>query len=290
MMLDRTKEKCLVFIIILILSGCATVKNDFEQASRIDSIPAYEKFLKKHPNTEFEQAAQARVRELEEQEEKEKKRQAKLEQGAWENAKEQNSISSYAEFLNSYSDSNYSFDAKNSIKTLIRETALTSLGGDKGKIRSGDEFPLNLFSVEDIIKGFGSISVGYVVQSQASQGLGMNLGSKEFRSYSGWHNFYSNLVNSVSNSSSTEMAISIGMVPFTTTAISSLNPGSTVTFYNNPENSKSTALGLSIVKKLKYGKIENEKIAIDGAGVAILKKEGSFEVYEFTKEGVSIFQ
>jgi len=64
MSLNISKILCMSFFLLLFLSGCATLKSDFEQAKRIDSIQAYDEFLKKYPNSEFSNQALIRMEEL----------------------------------------------------------------------------------------------------------------------------------------------------------------------------------------------------------------------------------
>ncbi len=67
---------------ILAGSGCATISADFESASKINSLDAYETFLKKHPKSKYSQEARK-----------------KIELAKWETAKTQDNIAGYENFL-----------------------------------------------------------------------------------------------------------------------------------------------------------------------------------------------
>jgi outer membrane protein assembly factor BamD (BamD/ComL family) len=112
-------------LLTIIIFGCANVNSEYERVSRIDTVETYKSFLDKHPGSEFELRAKQRIEELEKEE------QARKEKIAWQDAKEQNSVSSYVNFIKSYPKSKFVVDAKSAINTLIIEVALTN-AGDEG--------------------------------------------------------------------------------------------------------------------------------------------------------------
>lgn len=285
----KFKNVYLLFILTIIISGCATVKGDFQHASKVDSIQSYRDFLNKHPDTEFETAAQNRIRELEEEEAKRKVMQEKAEREAWEKAKHNHSVASYAEFLNSYPESKFAIEAQSSCKAIIQEIALKNVSGDKRMIKSGSEFPLHLFSDEDIIKGFTELNVGYFISAEIGPTKDQQFGFMHFRNFSEWDKFYVSNLNKVSNYTSANIGFDIRMAPITANVTSSINHETTVTFYRDPEYTTPKALRLSIQRNLSLGKVVNDETVIEGIGIGILKSGDSVEVYEFIKDGVSIF-
>jgi outer membrane protein assembly factor BamD (BamD/ComL family) len=86
-------------------SGCATTSADFENASKIDSLEAYETFLKKHPKGEYSQKARR-----------------KIELAGWETAKTQDNIAGYENFLaEMFLWNNYSGTFNDAAKSRIEE-------------------------------------------------------------------------------------------------------------------------------------------------------------------------
>ncbi len=140
------------------------------------------------------------------------------------------------------------------------------------------------------MKGFGRFYVGSVVTHETSQGSNQKISATMFRSYARWQTLYGVTVISARNFSSSKFDFDVRMVPVSATAVSSLHPGTTVTFYRHPEYKTSTVLRLSIHRKLLNGNMKSEDMAIEGVGIAILRKGNSVEVYEFTKGGASIFK
>ena len=92
--------------ILLLLSGCATTKGDWQKASRLNTIEAYIEFLSKHPQSEF--TSQARV---------------KIERLEWNQAERQDTIEAYQRFLAKYPKSELTFQAKERILELEWENA-----------------------------------------------------------------------------------------------------------------------------------------------------------------------
>jgi len=60
----RTTAYILSSILIPLVIGCSTVKSDFEKTRRIDSVRAYDLFLKFHPNSEYSDEARRCKEEL----------------------------------------------------------------------------------------------------------------------------------------------------------------------------------------------------------------------------------
>jgi CxxC motif-containing protein (DUF1111 family) len=58
-------SRIFIFLIFLMVLGCATAKKDWDLAARTDTIKVYEAFLAKHPKTEYAEQAKKRIAELE---------------------------------------------------------------------------------------------------------------------------------------------------------------------------------------------------------------------------------
>ena len=90
---------------ILAGSGCATISADFESASKINSLDAYETFLGKHPKSKYSQEARK-----------------KIELARWETAKARDNIEGYENFLTGLSLwKNYSGTFNDAAKSRIEE-------------------------------------------------------------------------------------------------------------------------------------------------------------------------
>jgi len=97
----------LIAILFLVIGiGCATTKSDWEKAQRLNTIEAYQEFLRKYPNSEFTSDAKKKMEILE-----------------WEKAKQDDTIKAYQEFLRKYPNSEFTSDAKKKIEILEWEKA-----------------------------------------------------------------------------------------------------------------------------------------------------------------------
>lgn len=85
--------------------GCATVKHDWEEAQRADTITAYEEFLQKHSDGEQTDLATNRLAELHATND-------------WSSALRTNTIGGYEEFLQKHPNAHQSTQAKNRINDL----------------------------------------------------------------------------------------------------------------------------------------------------------------------------
>ncbi len=59
------KSKVMLFAVFVMLVGCTSGKSDWEAAKRLDTIPAYQKFIVSHPKSKFAPEASRRVDDLE---------------------------------------------------------------------------------------------------------------------------------------------------------------------------------------------------------------------------------
>lgn len=102
----RLIEMLVIFGLLLVLVGCATAGRDWQQASRQDTVGAYQQFLQKYPNAD--QASQARLR-------------LKLLQSeaAWKRAESANTVAAYNAFLSQYPNSTHAIDATQRRNSLV---------------------------------------------------------------------------------------------------------------------------------------------------------------------------
>ena len=71
-----------MMIMLVLLSACSTVKPHYMEARRIDTVAAYQEFLRNHPESEFTTAAKTRIEEIK-----------------FEKAKSLNTVSAYEQFI-----------------------------------------------------------------------------------------------------------------------------------------------------------------------------------------------
>ncbi len=105
--MDRVRRLGILSLIAFILaaSGCATISADFESASKINSLEAYETFLGKHPKSKYSQEARK-----------------KIELARWEMAKAQDNIAGYENFLAGLSGwKNYSGTFSDAAKSKLED-------------------------------------------------------------------------------------------------------------------------------------------------------------------------
>jgi len=86
---------------ILFVLACASVRDQWQQASSVNSIEAYETFLAKNPRSEYSSEARSRHAGL-----------------VFEQAKRTNSIATYQEFLSKYGDTPSATEARERLATL----------------------------------------------------------------------------------------------------------------------------------------------------------------------------
>jgi len=87
--------------------GCATTKGDWKKAQSLNTVEAYQEFLRKHPKSEFTNEAKRNIMKLH-----------------WQRAKQTDSVKAYQEFLQKYPESEFSSIAKDRIEELEWQAAL----------------------------------------------------------------------------------------------------------------------------------------------------------------------
>ena len=131
----------LAAVMISLLVGCAITKKDWQRAQRLNTIRAYQEFIKKHPQSRFTFAAQCRMEYLEWQKTKQldtieaylkfiskypnsefiHKAEARIEELDWEKAKQINTIKAYRLFLRMHPYSKFTSEAINRIAKIEQE-------------------------------------------------------------------------------------------------------------------------------------------------------------------------
>lgn len=95
-------------IVCMLLPGCTITQWDWKKAQKIDTQEAYQEFLQKHPQSEYEEAAQKAIENLE-----------------WEETSQVATIEAYKSFLSRYPQSEYRETAKNALHQLEWKRAET---------------------------------------------------------------------------------------------------------------------------------------------------------------------
>ncbi len=125
-----------IFCFILLLSGCATVREDWGKASRLDSAAAYKSFLKEHEQSEYTNEA--------------KERMAKLEDEEWEKAKRLHTLRGYKEFIHIYPNTKYISELKAKVKDVLTGIAIQESNNDPKLLnRSAGNKPLISINADD---------------------------------------------------------------------------------------------------------------------------------------------
>jgi hypothetical protein len=59
-------QNAICFLIISMFSGCAIIQSDWENATRLNTLEAYEEFLKKHPYSDrkYQEKAKSKIDKL----------------------------------------------------------------------------------------------------------------------------------------------------------------------------------------------------------------------------------
>ncbi len=91
-----------ILSLMLFIVSCASVVSQYTKTREIDTIEAYEEFIKNYPDSEFVNEAKKRIEELED----------------FEVAKTKNTIDSYRAFINKYPESEYVKETEASIRQI----------------------------------------------------------------------------------------------------------------------------------------------------------------------------
>lgn len=286
-MLIKLNQLPVIFLCAFLVGGCASVEKDFEAAVENDSIPTYRSFISRHSRSGYTEQARKRIEELEELELAKTKRQEEAKNNAWVLAKSSASIELLSEYLETYPESDHADEARERIRKIIMTQVKSNTSGRRNPIRNGNNFPLNLFNTDDIIRGFGGLKVGFFIKAKTGQAVEQEMGYQDFADYQEWLHFYHKAIAKINGLRSAQADFDLRMATISHVAKSSLKPEISVTFYRDPEYNTSKTLRLSVQRVFSYGDLLEEKVVLKGVGFAILNKGGTTEVYEFTKDGFS---
>jgi len=90
-----------VIMEIILVYACATTQGDWEKASKVNTISAYQEFISKHPESEYNPQARKRIEEIE-----------------YEKAKQEDTINGYGNFLKKYPKTNFAQQIRERIREL----------------------------------------------------------------------------------------------------------------------------------------------------------------------------
>lgn len=210
----------------------------------------------------------------------------------WEKASNINTFDSYSEFYWNYSQSEHAPEAARRLKRFIRDIAMQNAGGSNKNIKKGTEFPIELFSADDIMKSFAQtgIPISYHMLYKTKQGeQRQSRGFQDFRNYDEWRRLYSRILMQQKDAQESQITIMAWMTPLTAEAQSSIIQETTIKFFRDPgERSKWAVFGIQVKREFIEDVLKKETATVEGVGIGILIKGGGAEVYDFRSEGKSI--
>jgi hypothetical protein len=263
-----------LFATAFLLTSCASTGSDYRHAKEIDRIAGYEAFLAKHPSSEFDKVARARLQELAVTARLEQERQAKLESEAWDAAKTSGAPSNLAGFLRAYPDGPHAAQAQALMPSLIHDAALKLVGGDTTSVISDRPLPLEIFSADDLLAGLGTFYLIAVIltatESSAEGHPGYSASSLRI--------FCDRIEKQYAGEGTLTLLLKIKINQPVSEVISTIAPGSSATFY---AYETSDPLLLLIARKYSNGTLTREKIAMGGDGIGVIRRGAATEAYLF---------
>jgi hypothetical protein len=104
------KSLYLILLVVLLFGGCATMQNRWKNTEAINTIAAYENFLKRYPEGTLADEARSRIEKL-----------------YFEHARAEDTISSYEDFLKRYPEGVFAAEATSRRERLSREILIEEL-------------------------------------------------------------------------------------------------------------------------------------------------------------------
>lgn len=212
----------------------------------------------------------------------------------WEKAKSINTFESYSEFYWNYSQSEHAVEATRRLKGFIRDTATRNAKGSDKNIKKGSEYPIELFSTDDIIKSFAQpgIPMSYQLLYKTKNGeQRQSRGFQDFKNYDEWRRLYSRILMQQKEAQESQITIMAWMTPLHAEAQSSIIQDTTIQFFRDPgERSKWAVFGIQVKREFIEGVLIKETATVEGVGIGILIKRESVDVYDFNSEGKSILR
>ncbi len=105
-----SKMVLLAVLVLIVVYGCATTGNRWQEVNRLGTIEAYEAFLKQYPNSEYSSQARSKLAAL-------------YEEKDWNRVKQQNTIAAYESFLARYPKGVFAKAANSNLETLYYDNA-----------------------------------------------------------------------------------------------------------------------------------------------------------------------
>lgn len=95
-----------LLFLLFVLVGCATTESVWQKAQQVNTVYAYQDFLRKYPKSEFTPEANRRIEKL-----------------TWEASEKSNTVKSYQDFLRQYPQGEFTLEANRRIEKLNWEAA-----------------------------------------------------------------------------------------------------------------------------------------------------------------------
>lgn len=150
--MKKNQLSFVIIILIVILIGCSGSKKYFEYAQNENSVVAWERFIDKYPDSEFIEEAKERLQQL--IIEKEKK-----DSLAWVKAKTDNTTDSYLVYIDGFPKGNYLVQADSLFSIVYKNKINEIIAADRTKIKSGELFPLQSFSLAELSEALGPCKI-----------------------------------------------------------------------------------------------------------------------------------
>ncbi|WP_186300224.1 hypothetical protein [Denitromonas ohlonensis] len=153
--------------------------------------------------------------------------------------------------------------------------------GGKGNIRPAKDFPLDAFDTDDLIAGFGDVGVGFRLIGHIKGQKGSKSGYTYIDSPDAWQRLHAGHVVSQASASSSRLLYDIRMLRIRREVRSSIENGTSATFYRDAAYTTQTVLRLGLTRYYKKGKPNGERRTMGGLGAAVVKRHGRTTVYAF---------
>jgi len=172
----------LFFAIVVFGSGCAIQDKAYLQASKEDTIEAYQDYIAKNPGAPNLQHAQTRLVKLQEEEQKALEN-LRLKHEDFLNAQAAGTVHSYNEYLNKHTnqynrDNEEDVDTRLAVEEFRRLAAIEVLENEASagnSTKSGAEFPMDLFTIQDLLISGGVMLMHFgIIETEVEKRIGIS--------------------------------------------------------------------------------------------------------------------